>query len=234
MTPENRNKLEARVTTAADAALQRQGYVSAIDVLRGIGWLDQSTLKRWKQGQVRHLEGGMQANLARIAEAMKLFRGWANAKGLLPSETAYVAKSSARPKLRFSVSGDEGIERNYRTHWVSPELSAKKRERIEAAANRPPELVVVLPLDPEWKCHRCGGTGDFLIMEDPGPSCLECAGLGDLVYLPAGDANLSRRAKAKSEVHAVVVRFSRTRKRNERQGLLVKPEALREAESELG
>lgn len=233
MNPQNRNKLEARVVLAADAALKRQGYVSAIDVLTGIGWLDQSTLKRWKQGQVRHLEGGMQANLARIAEAMKLFRVWARANDLSPSETAYVAKSPARPTLRFSVSGNEGVERNYRTHWVSPELSAKKRERIEAAANRPPELVVVVPLDPEWKCHRCGGTGDFLIMEDPGPSCLECAGLGDLVYLPAGDANLSRRAKAKSEVHAVVVRFSRTRKRNERQGLLVKSEALREAESEL-
>jgi hypothetical protein len=32
-------------------------------------------------------------------------------------------------------------------------------------------------------------------------------------------------------VYAVVVRFSRRRKRYERQGLLVRPEALREAES---
>ena len=35
------------------------------------------------------------------------------------------------------------------------------------------------------------------------------------------------------EIHAIVVRFSRSRKRYERQGLLVMPEALREAEREL-
>jgi len=107
------------------------------------------------------------------------------------------------------------------------------RERVKEKANRPPELVVVQPLDPDWKCHRCGGTGDLLIMEDPGPSCLACAGLGSLVFLPAGNAALTRRAKAKSEPYAVVVRFSRSRKRYERQGLMVQPEALRGAEEEI-
>ena len=126
------------------------------------------------------------------------------------------------------------IERLYRTHWVSRELSETKRERIKAAASRPPELIVIQPLNADWKCHRCGGTGDLLIMEEPGPSCLSCAGLASLQFLPAGDAALSRRAKAKNEVHAVVVRFSRSRKRYERQGLLVQPEALRAAEREIG
>jgi hypothetical protein len=43
----------------------------------------------------------------------------------------------------------------------------------------------------------------------------------------------TRRAKAKSERHAVVVRFSRTRKRYEREGLLVEPQAWKEAEREI-
>ncbi len=73
---------------------------------------------------------------------------------------------------------------------------------------------------------------DLLIVEEPGPSCLACAGLGALVFLPAGDARRSRRAKARSNVHAVVVRFSRTRKRYERQALLVQPAALHDAEHE--
>ena len=70
-------------------------------------------------------------------------------------------------------------------------------------------------------------------MEPPGPACLTCIGLGHLELLPSGNAALSRRAKAKSSVHAVVVRFSRTRKRYERQGILVEAEALRSAEAEL-
>jgi hypothetical protein len=64
------------------------------------------------------------------------------------------------------------------------------------------------------------------MMENPGPACLRCVGLDDLEFLPAGDALLSRRVKAKSTRCAVVVRFSRSRRRYERQGLLVDPQAL--------
>jgi hypothetical protein len=53
-----------------------------------------------------------------------------------------------------------------------------------------------------------------------------------LLFLPAGDATLSRRAKRASRLSAVVVRFSRSRKRYERQGILVEEEALERAESE--
>jgi len=164
---------------------------------------------------------------------MKLFRSWATAKGLSPSETAYVARTPQRQTLRFSKSGNPTIEQLYRTHWVSPELSERKRERLAEKASRAPELVVIRPLNREWACHRCGGTGDLLVMENPGPACLRCVGLDDLEFLPAGDALLTRRAKAKSARSAVVVRFSRSRRRYERQGLLVEPAALTAAERDL-
>jgi hypothetical protein len=57
---------------------------------------------------------------------MRLLRGWGQARGLNPSETSYVARSRGRTPLRFSKSGDPSIERAYRTHWVSPELSEQK------------------------------------------------------------------------------------------------------------
>jgi hypothetical protein len=100
-------------------------------------------------------------------------------------------------------------------------------------ASRAPELLVIQPLNDTWKCHRCGRTGDLLIMESPGPACLRCAGLDDLEFLSAGDALLTRRVKAKSARHTVVVRFSKTRRRYERQGLLVEPHALTEGQREL-
>ncbi|MGH3754451.1 MAG: hypothetical protein ACRDRP_17475 [Pseudonocardiaceae bacterium] len=49
----------------------------------------------------------------------------------MPSETGYVAWTRGRRPLRFSVSGAPEIERAYRTHWISPELSAAKRNRRE-------------------------------------------------------------------------------------------------------
>ena len=226
MNPTNRNALAQRVVKAAEAALAARGYASAIDVLVGIGWLDGGKVEQWRRGQIDYLERAVQGNLSRISEAMKLFRSWANERGLYASQTSYVARRPGREILRFSRSGDPNIETLYRTHWVSRELSERKRERVAEKASRAPELVVVQPLNREWTCHRCGKTGDLLMMENPGPACLGCVGLDDLTFLPAGDALLTRRTKANRKRYAVVVRFSRTRRRYERQGVLVEASAL--------
>jgi len=47
---------------------------------------------------------------------------------------------------------------------------------------------------------------------------LDCSDLGRLVFLRSGDGALTRRAKKASRLSAVVVRWSQTRKRYERQG----------------
>ena len=233
MNPKNRRRLADRVTRAAEASLAARGYVAPLDVLLGIGWLDAGAVKRWRLGQVDSLERAVQTNLPRVSEAMELFRSWAETKGLLASETEYLARAPHRQILRFGRSGHPTIERLYRTHWVSPALSERKRDRLIEKASRVPDLVVIQPLNTEWTCHRCGGTGDLLMMEPPGPACLRCVGLDDLEFLPAGDAQLTRRAKANSARYAVVVRYSRTRDRYERRGLLVERRALDQARGEV-
>jgi len=52
------------------------------------------------------------------------------------------------------------------------------------------------------------------------------------VCLPSGDAALTRRSAKYSTLSAVVLRWSRARNRYERQGLLVEPAALEQAEQE--
>ncbi|MEW2415922.1 DUF2293 domain-containing protein [Streptomyces sp. NPDC046866] len=80
-------------------------------------------------------------------------------------------------------------------------------------------------------CARCRqGPLRLLVREAGVPRCLDCAGLGHLVYLPRGDAALTRRAREGSSLSAVVVRFNRRRRRHERQGLLVEDAALARAE----
>ena len=106
-----------------------------------------------------------------------------------------------------------------------------QQERIVKRQAKAPDLVVVLPVK-DWDCAECGGTGDLLIMDDQGPLCMTCADLDHLVFLGAGDAALTRRAKKASVLSAVVVRWSRTRKRYERQGILVEEAALDQAEQE--
>ena len=220
-------RLELRVAQAAEAVLADQQFVSAIDVLIGLGWLTPSHVDRWRQGRVESLEPLVQVDPSKAAVAIAAFQRWAGDRGLKPSETEYVARTRDRHQLRFSVSGDAATESAYRTHWVSPDLSERAVER----QSRPPELVVISTVK-EWTCASCGDTGDFLFMEDAGPLCLDCADLGHLIFLPAGDATLTRRAKKASRLSAVVVRWSRSRKRYEPQGILAEAEAIERAEQE--
>jgi hypothetical protein len=147
MSRKNRVPLADRVAKAAEAALAARHFVSAIDILVGIGWLDAQAVEHWRRGQIDCLEELVRANLQRISEAMRLFRSWATARGLLASPTAYVGRTPQRQTLHFSRSGNPAIEVSYRTHWVSPELSEKKRERLAEKASHAPELVVLQPLN---------------------------------------------------------------------------------------
>lgn len=230
MVTDAQQRLEQRVIAAAEDALTRQQYVSAIDVLVGLGWLHPAHVKNWRSGRVPYLERSVQANLGKISRAMKVFRRWARDRGLTPSETAYVARTRDRRQLRFSKSGDPAIERAYRTHWVSPALSDRKRERLAQRASTPPDLVVIAPVR-DFTCDGCGATSGFLMMEDAGARCLGCMDMDHLVFLPSGNAALTRRAKTASGLSAVVVRWSRSRKRYERQGILVEEAALAQAEA---
>ena len=59
---------------------------------------------------------------------------------------------------------------------------------------------------------------------------MDCADLGHLEYLPRGNAALTRRAKKGSRLSAIVVQWSRSRRRYERQGILAEEEAIAAAE----
>jgi hypothetical protein len=85
-------------------------------------------------------------------------------------------------------------------------------------------------------CGECGedlGSHAWITLQDQkGAVCLSCADLDHLVYLPSGDTALTRRARKHSRLSAVVLKWSRARKRYERQGLLVEERGLEHAESE--
>lgn len=67
---------------------------------------------------------------------------------------------------------------------------------------------------------------------DRGALCLACADLDHLVFLSSGDVALTRRARKYSTLTAAVLKWSRSRRRCERQGLLVEEHALERAEAE--
>jgi hypothetical protein len=225
--------LKERVVRAAEAALARQQYVSAIDVLCGMGLLLPSHVNTWRLGRIDFLEQVIQGNLSKISSSMAIFRRWAEEKGLKPSETGYVRSTrSGTLPLRFSKNGDATIEQRYRTHYVSPALSEAKQQRLEEKLREAPKPVV-FEVVRDSQCSECGleiAVGCFLLMEAEQPLCITCAGMDELEFLAAGDTALTRRATKYSQRAVVVVRFNRPRKRYERQGILVELFALEKAE----
>ena len=105
------------------------------------------------------------------------------------------------------------------------------RQRLMTQHEKLRGLVVIQPIR-EWACAGCDGTGDLMRMDDAGPLCLACTDLEHLVFLPSGDPALTRRATKASGLSAVVVRWSRARRRYERQGVLVEEPALARAEEQ--
>lgn len=88
----------------------------------------------------------------------------------------------------------------------------------------------------ESKCDECkedlGRKAWITLAEKKGALCLSCADLDHLVFLPSGDAALTRRARKHSTLSAVVLKWSKARRQYERQGLLVEGPALKQAETE--
>jgi hypothetical protein len=84
------------------------------------------------------------------------------------------------------------------------------------------------------RCDECGedlGRRAWIFLAgDRGALCLTCADLDHLVFLPSGDAALTRRARKHSNLAGVVLKWSTARKQYERQGLLVEEQALENAE----
>lgn len=95
--------------------------------------------------------------------------------------------------------------------------------------------IVVFITRHEGRCAECSAEffrGAFIRVENQRTLCLDCADLGHLEFLPRGDVAITRRATKHSPLRAVVVEWSRLRKRYERQGILVTAEAIRAAEAE--
>jgi hypothetical protein len=235
MHPDNEDALKKRVAQAAEAALADHGYVSAIDVLTGMRLLQPVHVESWRKGRIDFLERMIQGNLNKISRSLSLFRQWAGEKGLRPSETRYMRWGrGAKVELRFSQSGDPEVEQLFRTHFVSPALSGRTLEKLEEKLSQAPRPVV-FEIIRDSECTECGAElpkGSILFLEAEQALCLACANMGDLEFLPSGDMALTRRATKYSGKTATVVRFSRSRGRYERQGILVEPAAIEQAEAE--
>ncbi len=224
-----------RIADSADAVLQRQGHVSAIDMLTQARVLEPVHVQAWRRGRVEYLEQEIQWRGDKLGEALEFFQVWAGRNGLRAEESQPEGRDGASTApLRFTANDDPARDRVYRLRYFRPSATDRERRRIVDSETAAPDLLVYDTLR-DSVCGECQaelGKGALIVLEKGAAVCLACADLDHLVWLPRGDAALSRRARKYSGLAAIVLRFSRARKHYERQGLLVDEAALERAESE--
>lgn len=126
-------ELIVKVQSAMYHQCQNWGYAAPVDVLTDIGVLSKKNYEDWRTGRVMYLEAVCSVNLRKLSVVMHQMRAYAQKNGLKPSFCCYKRwgtkkKNGQGPKsgqtrnngssLRFSKSGDPGIERWYGTHFV--------------------------------------------------------------------------------------------------------------------
>ncbi len=227
-----------RVIAAAEVVLQREGVVGPLELLQQIGFLHDSHVQQWRKGNENYsdLESHIQCGEKKLAETWRHFHEWVRDKKLQPIEASYVGASrfGAEP-LRITTDGDPEREQFFRTQYRPADLSRAKKQRLEKKLNKTPDLTVFQLTSDRSECSECGVEmlrGELLFLEKQQPLCLTCADMDHLEFLPSGDTALTRRSRKHSPLVAIVVKFNRSRRRYERQGILATSDAIARAEAE--
>jgi hypothetical protein len=211
-----------RVRTIAESILGRKGRVSFVEVLVELGWVHRKNVDSWRRGELDPLSKAMSVSDDQLLEAANTFNTWGAGRFGRDTKPNVSATRDRRP---LRVTADRDME------WVHLEFR-KADARVRAADEKVPDLVVLEARD-EFECEECGEHDRFLMMESQSAICMSCADLDHLVFLKAGNATLSRRARKESSLAAIVVRpDARQRNRIWRLGILVEPAALDRAEQQ--
>ncbi len=233
------SNLQQRVHTAAEQVLKRLGAVGPVELLLELRFLVQPHFDSWTREQAgfEYLQPRIHCGPEKLRQVFKIFKAWANERNLQSMPAIYQSSSRQESReLQILEQPDQALDTFYRTRFRSNDLTPARQATLEKKLNAAPELVVFIQTSDAAQCQECSvelQSGDWFCLERQQPLCLDCADLSHLEFLPSGDATLTRRAKKASPLHTVVVKFNRSRKRYERQGLLVTQQAIDEAQTSM-
>jgi hypothetical protein len=136
----NNGELVKRTNAAVNAALYKNGYVEAADVLMEMGLLSKEDYEDWRFGRISCLERVCKCNLSKLSKILSEIRAQAKRGDLKASWTDCRKWGKGnRIRLRFSKYGDERVERLYATRYYSEEKMEEAKERAQIASAKKKE-----------------------------------------------------------------------------------------------
>jgi hypothetical protein len=110
-----------RIERAVAGLLANGKVVAPVDVLVALDLLAPEKLLDWRRGRIPNLERVINCNLTRLSRLLRILRFHAHDLKLVPSVTAYMRWGKGpKQQLRFSKTGDRGLEEAYARHFVWP------------------------------------------------------------------------------------------------------------------
>lgn len=230
---------QQKVVAACETVLKRNKSVGLIELCEQLGFVHFSHIDAWKRGepQATPLQKKLQVGDEKLSKVIRALEAWATSNNMTPLHVPYERHGRNGPEaLPILMAENPQLDALWRRHWVPAGLSTKKAEQLEAKLTKPDDLVVFAQAHDKQTCSECGAEtfkGEYFFLEAKQPLCLSCADLDHLEFLPRGDATLTRRARKFSPLVAEVLEFNRRRKKYDRIGLLVAPEAIDQAEASM-
>lgn len=124
----NDGELKHKVNVAMFELMKSTGIIAPVDVLMSIGVLSKVDYEKWRHGKIDCLERVCKINLRKLSTVMREMRAFAKKNELKASWTYYHGwAGNKKSKLRFSMSGNENIERSYATHYISHKTLEEKK-----------------------------------------------------------------------------------------------------------
>jgi hypothetical protein len=126
------DKYYPRVVRAVANILSRSDVVAPVEVLMEMGNLTQKNHEAWRCGHVPYLERVFEGSLSKANRILRIIGFHVHDLNMLPRRTVYHQWGKGKSRLlRFSKSGNEGVEDAYSTHYVWHRSPEKKWQVIE-------------------------------------------------------------------------------------------------------
>src|ERR1700676_5030179 len=121
------DKYYPRVVRAVAALLAKSAAIAPVDVFVEMSLLQAPDLESWRFGRIPYLEKVIRCNLAVASRILRILRMHVHDLKLQPSSSEY-RKWGKGPRLalRFSKSGDPGVEEAYCRHFLVPGANSKR------------------------------------------------------------------------------------------------------------
>lgn len=116
-----------RIVKATQDLLQEKGFVAPAELFIRMNLLSAESVEDWRRGRIPYLERVIRCNLRKASRILRILRMHAHDLDLQPRLTVYKRWTKGpRTLLRFSKTGDRGLEEAYARHFLSPGKDASR------------------------------------------------------------------------------------------------------------